>query len=103
MYTLCFLALLSVLAFAGIVTQKRYLWNKAQKMYCYFEYEYHGEKGSSRDYGAMLEIDAVGAMNYRRDLGAVITFEEYNTDEEKILELIDKRYYFEQQQLKRKR
>ena len=77
-----------------IATQKRWAWNKAQKMYGYFEYVYDGEPGSSRDYGPMLEIDMVGAMRFRQELGAQITFEQYSPDEEKIMELIDKREYF---------
>lgn len=68
-------------------------WRKLNKMFCYFEYEYNGEIGTSRDYGPMEEIDAVGAMGYRQQLGAVITFEKYSTDIEEIHELIDLRQF----------
>ncbi|QPI18210.1 hypothetical protein POP15_162 [Pectobacterium phage POP15] len=94
------------LAAAGLyclATQKRWAWNRAQKVYGYFEYEYKGEKGSSRDYGAMLEIDMVGAMQYRQELGAAITFEVYKSNPEEIDDIIDQRYYMEQQQTKRRR
>lgn len=72
-------------------------------MFGYFEYDYKGEKGSSRDYGAMVEIDMVGAIQYRQQLGAVITFEVYKSNEDEISEIIDQRYYMEQQQTKRRR
>ncbi|MGL5281303.1 MAG: hypothetical protein ACRC8W_06005 [Plesiomonas shigelloides] len=94
---------LSAAALYCVATYKASVWRKGQKMYGYFEYEYKGEKGSSRDYGAMLEIDMVGAMNYRQELGAVITYEVYDPSEEKIGEIIDQRYYMEQQQNKRRR
>lgn len=71
-------------------------------MFGYFEYEYKGEQGSSRDYGAMYEIDMVGAMNYRQELGAVITYEVYDSSEDKIMEIIDQRYYMQNQQNKRR-
>lgn len=63
-----------------------------RKMYGYFEYELDGEIGSSRDYGPMLEVDCVGAMLYRQDLGAKITFEFFNHDDIKVEDEIDKRY-----------
>ena len=72
-------------------------------MFGYFEYDYKGEKGSSRDYGAMLEIDMVGAIQYRQELGAVITFEVYKSNEDEISEIIDQRYYMQLQQTKRRR
>lgn len=72
-------------------------------MFGYFEYDYKGEKGSSRDYGAMVEIDMVGAIQYRQQLGAVITFEVYKSSEDEISEIIDQRYYMEQQQNTRRR
>lgn len=71
-------------------------------MFGYFEYDYKGEKGSSRDYGAMLEIDMVGAIQYRQELGAVITFEVYKSNEDEISEIIDQRYYMQLQQTKRR-
>lgn len=72
-------------------------------MYGYFEYDYKGEAGSSRDYGAMLEVDMVGAMNYRQELGATITFEIYRTSEEEIGDIIDQRYYMQNKQTQRRR
>ena len=66
-------------------------WRRKNHMFCYFEYEYNGVIGTSRDYGPMEEIDAVGAMQYRQANGAVITFEKYSTDIEEIHELIDMR------------
>lgn len=84
------------------VTYKNSLWRKGQKMFGYFEYDYKGEKGSSRDYGAMLEIDMVGAIQYRQELGAVITFEVYKSNEDEISEIIDQRYYMQLQQTKRR-
>lgn len=68
-----------------------YNWRKKQTMYGYFEYTYKGEHGSSRDYGPMLEIDMVGALNFRRELGATITYEVYRTNEEDICDIIDQR------------
>lgn len=100
--TIITLICLALAALYCVATHKAALWRKGQKMYGYFEYEYKGEKGSSRDYGAMLEIDMVGAMNYRQELGAVITYEVYDPSEEKIGEIIDQRYYMEQQQNKRR-
>lgn len=84
------------------VTYKNSVWRKGQKMFGYFEYDYKGEKGSSRDYGAMLEIDMVGAIQYRQELGAVITFEVYKSNEDEISEIIDQRYYMQLQQTKRR-
>ena len=103
MLTLIFLGVLFMVAVWCIATTKHYLFKRAEKVYCYFEWEYKGERGSSRDYGPMLEIDAVGAMNYRQSCGAVITFEEYSTDEENITDLIDQREYMFNQQNKRRR
>lgn len=68
-------------------------WRRKNKMYCYFEYEYNGELGTSREYGPMEEIDAVGAMQYRQANGAIITFEKFSTDIEEIHELIDLRQF----------
>jgi len=67
--------------------------NRKNHMYCYFEYEYNGELGTSRDYGPMLELDAVGAMNYRQATGHTITFEKYSPSIEEIHELIDMRQF----------
>ncbi|AEZ66253.1 putative membrane protein [Pectobacterium phage vB_PatM_CB7] len=101
--TIITLTCLALAALYCVATHKAALWRKGKKMYGYFEYEYKGEKGSSRDYGAMCEIDMVGAMNYRQELGAVITYEVYDPSEEKIGGIIDQRYYMEQQQNKRRR
>lgn len=93
MYAIAAIILVIVLAAGVVASSKKTYWKKAQKMYGYFEFMYNGERGSSRDYGPMLEIDMIGAMNYRQQCGAVITFEEYNADEEKIMDLIDSREY----------
>lgn len=103
METLITMAVLLLVAAYLAATQKKWAWRRAQKVYGYFEYEYKGEKGSSRDYGAMLEIDMVGAMQYRQELGAVITFEVYKNSEDEIGAIIDQRFYMEQQQNKRRR
>lgn len=63
-------------------------------MYGYFEYEYDGEISTSRDYGPMEEIDAVGAMQYRQQLGANITFEKFSTNIDTIHDVIDNRNLF---------
>lgn len=60
-------------------------------MYCYFEWLYRGEVGSSRDYGPMCELDAVGAMQYRQSLGAEITHKEFLSDFDKMCDHIDNR------------
>lgn len=101
--TIITLICLALAALYCVATHKAALWRNGQKMYGYFEYEYKGEKGSSRDYGAMLEIDMVGAMQYRQELGAAITYEVYKSDPEDIDAIIDQRYYMEQQQTKRRR
>lgn len=103
LFTLAVCIGMGALAVYFVATQNHYLWKRAQKVYCYFEYEYKGETGTSRDYGAMLEIDAVGAMQYRQALGAVITFEVYKPDPDQISDIIDQRYYMQQQQNKRRR
>lgn len=68
-------------------------WRRKNKMFCYFEYEYNGEIGTSRDYGPMKELDAVGAMNYRQQCGAVITYQKFHTDIDVIHEVIDLRQF----------
>lgn len=73
---------------------------RGREMFGYFEYEYNGIKGNSREYGAMLELDCVGAMEYRRECGARITFEYFDHKRENIEDMIDKRYHVEQQLLK---
>ncbi|UZZ64042.1 hypothetical protein A71_236 [Escherichia phage A7_1] len=79
-----------------------YFNKRRDKMFCYFEYRYRGKVGSSRDYGPMLEIDAVGAMQYRQSLGAEIIFEVYRSTEEEIHDIIDERQYYHEQQTKRR-
>jgi hypothetical protein len=80
-----------------------YVNKRRDKMFCYFEYTYNGKTGSSRDYGPMLEIDAVGAMRYRESLGAKITFEVYRSTEEELFSIIDERAYMQEQQDKRRK
>lgn len=102
MITIGVIFLLILAGLALIQRRRRAKWKKAQKMFGYFEYDYFGEKGSSRDYGPMQEIDLIGARSYRQELGAVITFEVFHHDEDHIMEVIDNRYFLEQQQAKRR-
>jgi hypothetical protein len=44
----------------------------------------------------MLEVDCVGAISYRQDLGARITFEFFDSDDLKVEDEIDKRYAHQQ-------
>lgn len=67
-------------------------------MFGYFEFDYRGEEGSSRDYGPMCEIDMVGAMNYRQELGATITYEVYKSSQDEIDDIIDQRQYMKEKQ-----
>lgn len=84
-----------------VVMHKKHLYRKAEKMHGYFEFDYYGKRGTSRDYGPMLEIDMVGAMKHRQECGAQITFFQYGSCEE-ILDLIDQREYLHQQQSARR-
>lgn len=86
-----------------LATQKASIWRKGQKVFGYFEYNYKGETGSSRDYGPMMEIDMVGAIRYREELGAKITFEVYKSSEDEISDIIDQRYHMQNQQHTRRR
>lgn len=88
---LIFLLIMVAGYFATIYNRRR--WRKRDRMFCYFEYEYNGKIGTSRDYGPMKEIDAVGAMQYRQANGAMITFEKFSNDIEEIHELIDMRQF----------
>lgn len=72
-------------------------------MFCYFEYEYNGKVGTSREYGPMEEIDAVGAMQYRQANGATITFEKFSTDIHEIHELIDMRQFMHDKRKEREK
>lgn len=76
-------------------------WRRKQKMYGYFEYEYRGEVFTSRDYGPMQEIDATGAMNYRQQLGATITYQKFSPSIDDIHDLIDERQYLHEKRRQR--
>ncbi|AFH21040.1 hypothetical protein CL97_gp156 [Cronobacter phage CR9] len=77
-------------------------WRRKNRMFGYFEYEYNGEIETSRDYGPMQEIDAVGAMNYRQQLGAIITYEKFSPDIEEIHDVIDERQYMHDKRKQRR-
>lgn len=76
---------------ASLITKRRI--RKKDQMFGYFEYEYNGRRGSSVEYGPMKELDAVGAMNYRQQCGAVITYQKFHTDIDVIHEVIDMRQF----------
>lgn len=79
---------------------------RKKEMYGYFEYVTEdGSRETSRDYGPMLEVDATGAMLYREQTGAKITFEFFNSDYQKVENEIDRRYGIEQrdQQARKRR
>lgn len=101
MLTWIVLAICGVVAVYCVATHKKFLYKKAERMYGYFEFDYYGERGTSRDYGPMLEIDMVGAMRHRQECGAHIVFHQFGTMEQ-IHDLIDSREYLHQQQSNRR-
>jgi len=103
MYLIIVIIILVVFAVWCMKTATHHNWLKAQKMFGYFEYDYRGEIGSSRDYGPMLEIDMVGAIRYRQEMGATIVYEVYKSNEDDICDIIDQRQHMHQQQTQRRR
>ena len=72
-------------------------------MFGYFEYTTQdGRRETSREYGPMLEVDCTGAIMYREQLGAKITFEFFHKDLEVVQDEIDRRYGIEQRDKQRR-
>lgn len=101
MITIIFLILV-ILVIAFYKAMKTNLEWETRKMFCYFEWTYKNEVGSSKDYGPMCELDAIGAMQYRQSLGAQITFTEYKTNPDDICDIIDQRQHYHSIQENRK-
>lgn len=94
--------LIVAVSFAATAYNRR-RWRRKNKMFGYFEYEYNGKIETSRDYGPMQEIDAIGAMSYREQLGALITYQHFSPDIEEIHDLIDERQFMHEKRKQRRK
>lgn len=94
MYAILFIIVLlfSAAGIAAIIRESTHLFKRKKRMFMYFEWRAKGQTGTSREYGPMEEIDAVGAMTYRQSLGAEIVFRAMEDSQEKIEDIIDERY-----------